>query len=74
MYNNASELYNGFLVMYFEHYMAPSDAKKESWVKNTITISGLEMKNYMMQQKAVRNQLKKQKVLKNQLIYQLCHH
>ena len=37
VYNNASELYNEYLEIYFHQYMALPDAKKkESWVINMI--------------------------------------
>ena len=40
VYDNASELYNGYIQIYFNQYMTLSDAKKENWVINMI------LKNY----------------------------
>ena len=54
VYNNASELNNDYLEIYFNQYVACSDAEKESWVIKIIVlfdfllmhmITALKMKN-----------------------------
>ena len=73
MYDTASELCNEFLEIYSYEYNTLSDANK-SWVinmilliyslKDMLVISGLKIKDRMIQQKVVRNLL----------IHHLCHH
>ena len=38
MYDNASDLSNEYLKIYFDEYKILSDAKKESWVINMIPL------------------------------------
>ena len=55
LHDNALGLYNEFLEIYFDQYMALSDAKRKSWVINMILliyflkhiamITGLKVKN-----------------------------
>ena len=68
LYDNASEIYNEYLEIYFDEYKVLSDAKKESWVinmvlliyflKHIIMIPSLKMKNWLIQQeKLIKNNL-----------------
>ena len=58
MYNNTSELYNKYLEIYFNQYVALSDAKKRNFVykyerfllMDKIMITGLKMKNQLIRQ------------------------
>ena len=62
VYDNASELSSKYLERYFDEYKAVPNAKKKTWVtdiiqiyflKHIIVISGLNMKNQLMQQEKV---------------------
>ena len=64
VFNNASELQNEYLEIYFDQYIALPDAKKESWVTNMILknyfllmniiiITGLKIKNRLIRQEKV---------------------
>ena len=58
VYNNTSELYNKYLEIYFNQYVALSDAKKRNFVSkyerfllmDKIMITGLKMKNQLIRQ------------------------
>ena len=87
MYNTASELYTDLLGIYFDENYELLDAKENKMKhkydpkklcleKHILIISGLKMKNNLLQQEKVikKNRLIQQNLIKNLLIYQQCYH